>query len=189
MIYPNPENVISPKGSVKDVRVVYDTGVGGWSMAKLLWNDQEALGIRWNGHADNALGNPQSRGIPTWFILPEEVAMLVHRQIAADGFRPVNMPGEGDKLHLRPLPRRIWQGQEQGGVDDVWLVVEVNQLRGTIKISNTATGHFLTLLPAHIQNLIPSPEPARNGQMTHTLQLRGQMIFEDGHVRIEPNWE
>lgn len=189
MIYPNPESVISPKGAVKDVRVVYDTGVGGWSMAKLLWNDKEALGIRWNGNADNTLGNPQSRGIPTWFILPEDVANLVHRQIAADEFRPESLPSEGDKLHLRPLPRRIWQGREQTKCDDAWLVVGVDPIRGTIKISNISTGHFLTLYPAHVQGLIPSTEPSQNGQMTHTLQLNGQMIFEDGHVRIEPLWK
>jgi hypothetical protein len=27
--------------------------------------------MRWNGSEDNPLGNPQSRGIPTWFIIPK----------------------------------------------------------------------------------------------------------------------
>jgi hypothetical protein len=26
--------------------------------------------MRWNGSGENPLGNPQSRGIPTWFIIP-----------------------------------------------------------------------------------------------------------------------
>jgi hypothetical protein len=28
--------------------------------------------MRWNGGKDNPLGNPQSRGLPTWFIVPEQ---------------------------------------------------------------------------------------------------------------------
>lgn len=37
MNFTNPENVISPKGVVKDVRVLLNTGENGWSLAKLLW--------------------------------------------------------------------------------------------------------------------------------------------------------
>lgn len=188
MNYPDPENVVSPKVAVKDVRVIYDTGEGGWALAKLLWNDSEALGIRWNGNADNTIGNPQSRGIPTWFILPDEIANLVHQRIAADEFKPTVLPNVGDKIHLRPLPRRVWQGKEQERVDDVWIASEVNATRGSIKISNTATGHFLMIYPAHMQDIIPDTALPQNGQMTHTLQLKGQMVFEDGHVRIEPLW-
>ena len=34
------------------------------------WDNDPCLGIRWNGSGDSPLGNPQSRGIPTWFIIP-----------------------------------------------------------------------------------------------------------------------
>ncbi len=33
------------------------------------WEDEPCLGMRWNGTKANPLGNPQSRGIPTWFII------------------------------------------------------------------------------------------------------------------------
>lgn len=35
------------------------------------WDDKLVLAMRWNGSADQPIGTPQSRGIPTWFILPE----------------------------------------------------------------------------------------------------------------------
>jgi hypothetical protein len=37
--------------------------------------------LRWNGDSEDqrfpGIGNPQSRGVPTWFILPEEIAEVV----------------------------------------------------------------------------------------------------------------
>ena len=37
------------------------------------WDGTPCLGMRWNGSGDSPLGNPQSRGIPTWFIIPAGV--------------------------------------------------------------------------------------------------------------------
>ena len=36
------------------------------------WDGDRVLAIRWNGTNDDesGVGNPQSRGLPTWFILP-----------------------------------------------------------------------------------------------------------------------
>ncbi|MDB5291875.1 MAG: hypothetical protein JWL69_3116 [Phycisphaerales bacterium] len=34
------------------------------------WENQPKLALRWNGDAKNPIGNPQSRGLATWFILP-----------------------------------------------------------------------------------------------------------------------
>ena len=31
------------------------------------------IGFRWNGTEDNKIGNPQSRGLPTWTILDERL--------------------------------------------------------------------------------------------------------------------
>jgi hypothetical protein len=80
MSYISPETVCSPKGAVDDVRVVYDKGPQdqSWSVAKMLWKGQEAVGMRWNGNTDDTgIGTPQSRGIATWFIVPPEIADAV----------------------------------------------------------------------------------------------------------------
>lgn len=77
MSYISPTMVVSPKASVADLRVIYDGGEGSWSAAIMTWDgDAGALGIRWNGE-DGSVGNPQSRGIPTWFIVPDELTEVI----------------------------------------------------------------------------------------------------------------
>ena len=83
MGYQDPRLVKSPKGAVTHLRILYDGGEqteasgewGGWSVAELEWYEEPVLACRWNGSIDNgdvsAIGNPQSRGLPTWFIIPK----------------------------------------------------------------------------------------------------------------------
>lgn len=80
MAYIDPRQVLSPKGVVKNLRVVFDSGrtSQSWSVATLTWNDTQRVGLRWNGEeGDEGKGNPQSRGNPTWFIVPEPLAQEV----------------------------------------------------------------------------------------------------------------
>src|SRR5277367_5940313 len=82
MAYVDPKQVISPKGSVRNLRVVFDSGrtEGSWSVATLIWNEMPRVGLRWNGdEGDKGKGNPQSRGNPTWFIVPEPLSEEVLR--------------------------------------------------------------------------------------------------------------
>jgi hypothetical protein len=82
MAYVDPRQVVSPKGVVKNLRVMFDSGRtrGSWSIATLSWNDMPRVGLRWNGEeGDEGKGNPQSRGNPTWFIVPEPLAEEVLR--------------------------------------------------------------------------------------------------------------
>lgn len=41
------------------------------------WDGEPVLAMRWNGTDDNAIGNPQSRGLPTWFIVPSEFRLAL----------------------------------------------------------------------------------------------------------------
>jgi len=88
MAYFDPRMVISPKTSIEEgsVNVVHDRGEwrggdgwSGWSVAELTWEGEPAVGIRWNV-GENSVGNPQSRGVPTWFISPSAIAHLVLNQ-------------------------------------------------------------------------------------------------------------
>lgn len=36
------------------------------------WEDVPVIAMRWNGTDDNPVGHPQSRGLPTWFIIDRE---------------------------------------------------------------------------------------------------------------------
>ena len=51
------------------IDVLDDRGAGSHSIAIGEWDGDRVLAMRWNGDA-GGLGNPQSRGIPTWFVVP-----------------------------------------------------------------------------------------------------------------------
>lgn len=81
MTYVTPDQVTSPQDRLDALEVIYDGGEGGWSLAKMKWDDDPAFGIRWNGTSNDpntpSKGTPNSMGHPTWFILPEELGWMV----------------------------------------------------------------------------------------------------------------
>ena len=78
MAYIDPSMVLSPKGRVEDLVVLHDDGEHSFSVARMTWDKHPgAIGVRWNGGEGEGVGNPQSRGVATWFILPEPIAALV----------------------------------------------------------------------------------------------------------------
>jgi hypothetical protein len=83
MSYIDPCTVISPKKRIEDLRIVYDSGPTevSWAVAEFIWDSKERVGIRWNGEPDDdGVGTPQARGVPTWFVLPVELApQVLHR--------------------------------------------------------------------------------------------------------------
>ena len=85
-----PEEVLSPKAHWGLVAVLDDgsqDGSGaGCALAVGRWDGKPVLALRWNGDQNNTIGNPQSRGIPTWFIIPDKFneAILTSGGLAAD---------------------------------------------------------------------------------------------------------
>jgi hypothetical protein len=78
MAYVEPATVWAPKASIRSVEVLYSRGQGEWSVARVVWEGAERIGVRWNGSNDApGIGNPQSRGNATWFILPKELESAV----------------------------------------------------------------------------------------------------------------
>jgi hypothetical protein len=78
MGYCDPKTVQGPKKHVSNVRVIYDGGEWGSSVAESAWDGEPNVGIRWNG-SDNEqpLGHPQSHGNPVWFQVPAEFSEVV----------------------------------------------------------------------------------------------------------------
>jgi hypothetical protein len=82
MAYVEPATVWAPKASIRSVEVLYNRGSGEWSAARVIWDGKERIGIRWNGGDDGpGIGNPQSRGNATWFILPSELEEVILNKI------------------------------------------------------------------------------------------------------------
>lgn len=83
-MYVDPNTVVSPKASWVLKNVIYNSGPGkgGWSVAEGLWEGDSCLGVRWNGSsAEEGVGNPQSRGHATWFIIPEGLEDAIRREV------------------------------------------------------------------------------------------------------------
>jgi hypothetical protein len=84
MSYVHPEKVLSPKDTVRGVRVLYNTGPGenSWSVAEVNWGGDDRVAIRWNGlDGEDGVGNPQSRGHPTWFVVPDPLKEAVLKEV------------------------------------------------------------------------------------------------------------
>lgn len=88
MTYIKPQEVKSPKNRWRLIRVLHDGGIGEWSAAEGKWAKggrwREVLAIRWNGgSSDKGIGSPQSRGQPTWFIVPDEMEAAMRSVVAS----------------------------------------------------------------------------------------------------------
>jgi len=79
-----PEEVISPKTSWRLVDVILDRGEENCAYALGMWDNRRCVGFRWNGTADRPLGNPQSRGLPTWTILDRALHPAILRLVKRD---------------------------------------------------------------------------------------------------------
>lgn len=80
--YTDPKTVLSPRGSVKNLEILYDGGAGSFSLASMEWEGRSAHGFRWNGCIDKKTnkvtkGSPISTGYPIWMILPTEMVQAM----------------------------------------------------------------------------------------------------------------
>ena len=85
MSYVKPQDVSSPRNRWWLRRVLHDGGEGSWSAADGQWDNEglwsDVLAVRWNGSSGPGIGNPQSRGLATWFIVPNELEHPVRESI------------------------------------------------------------------------------------------------------------
>lgn len=127
--YQDPGTVKSPKGVITHLRVIYDGGEqtreagdwSGWSVAELEWHEEPTLACRWNGSSENPdvsdIGNPQSRGNPTWFIIPAGLHDAIRERLrdAPDLQRERALIGGAAEASAAAFAR-IWDNPE----DDIY---------------------------------------------------------------------
>jgi hypothetical protein len=68
--YIEPNKVISPRRHWTLLMVLDPGSAGELALCVGRWDGEPYLGMRWNGTAEHPIGNPQSRGIGTWFVIP-----------------------------------------------------------------------------------------------------------------------
>jgi hypothetical protein len=93
--YITPDKVVSPKRNWSLSRVLEkgdqpDSNGQRVAIAAGRWRDdgdrdgRPVLAMRWNGHEGHKIGNPQSRGLPTWFIVPKRLEESVLVTLSKD---------------------------------------------------------------------------------------------------------
>ncbi|MGA2607187.1 MAG: hypothetical protein ABSH01_06980 [Terriglobia bacterium] len=84
--YITPSEVVSPKKRWGLIAVLDEGTEGGSALAIGRWDGEVVLAMRWNGEEGNRNGNPQSRGLPTWFIVDKKYyeGILQHKDLARD---------------------------------------------------------------------------------------------------------
>ena len=87
--YIHPEDVISPKNRWTFIATLDGAKENECALVIGKWVTKIVLAMRWNGDKDNPLGNPQSRGLSTWFIVPEKFYddLLGNKNLDADKVR------------------------------------------------------------------------------------------------------
>src|ERR1700693_4279709 len=104
MPYIRPSEVVSPKAHWSLIDVLLDRGEGDCAYALGIWDGGRRIGFRWNGTEGNELGNPQSRGLPTWTMLDTEIHKKIIDQLPSDklaiarGFLGITLMLEGPTL-------------------------------------------------------------------------------------------
>ena len=89
MITLHPIKLFSPRRNWRLIRVL-ETGAQQDSygcrvaIAVGTWDDSTVLAMRWNGDKEWPIGNPQSRGLPTWFIIPGRLNEAVIDTLSKD---------------------------------------------------------------------------------------------------------
>lgn len=87
--YVPPEDVTAPRRQWSLIKVLVDTKLGGFALALGKWGDVPVFAMRWNGSKKRSdgrpdIGNPQSRGLATWFIVPEDYNDAVFRTLPSE---------------------------------------------------------------------------------------------------------
>lgn len=69
MGYILPDQATSPRQHWSIIKVLVPAASERMAIALGKWDGQPVIGLRWNGTDEAPVGNPQSRGLPTWFIV------------------------------------------------------------------------------------------------------------------------
>ena len=84
MAYVKPQEVVSPRARWKQIAVLRDEGPGEVAYAVGEWDGEPSIGMRWNGYDGHPIGNPQSRGLPTWTMIEERMRLPVIQTLPED---------------------------------------------------------------------------------------------------------
>ncbi|MCY3788911.1 MAG: hypothetical protein OXH63_08995 [Gemmatimonadetes bacterium] len=84
MPYIEPNDVISPRTRWKLIAVLDNRGPSEIAYALGEWDGEPKIAVRWNGDDEHPIGNPQSRGLPTWTMLDQDLYLPIMQNLPTD---------------------------------------------------------------------------------------------------------
>jgi len=67
--YVQPDAATSPRRNWSIIKILEAGTAESMAVALGRWDGEPVIGLRWNGSEEAPIGNPQSRGLATWFII------------------------------------------------------------------------------------------------------------------------
>ena len=91
MSYIPPQDVVSPRQHWALFLVILDRGEDDTSYAIGTWDGTPVFASRWNGSKGAPIGMPQSRGLPTWYVLDSHLndTLIAHFRREVPGMTDV----------------------------------------------------------------------------------------------------
>jgi hypothetical protein len=100
--YITPDKVTAPQQRWHSIKILEDGAEEDSHEERVAiaigtWDGNKVLAMRWNGNKDWPIGSPQSRGLPTWFIIPKRLNEAIIGILSKDNQRLVQMLLEDSK--------------------------------------------------------------------------------------------
>ena len=113
--YVSPCDVTSPKHRWTHKTTLRNVGAGDWAAAEGIWDGNPVVALRWNGCAEQEMGNPTSRRA-TWFIVPCELERAVREAADSTIHLPILLGGEITEEKAKRICDSVLEGY--GAWDD-----------------------------------------------------------------------
>jgi hypothetical protein len=188
MGYIKPLEVISPKALWQLHEVLIDHGAGSGAYALGLWDDRPRIGFRWNGDDANRIGNPQSRGLPTWTMLHPELHEAViqllppEKQDRVRSYLERGLRFEGVSLNDDHSSLLLWDLRKSPVIVAKIACSTIRELIGKPKLSNDDCR-----LVANVNiKILTEVAQVMFAQQRYSIRDNGVRIIEIGHAELRP---
>ena len=188
MAYIKPFEVVSPKALWQLDEVLFDFGAGNGAYALGLWEGRPRIGYRWNGSDANPIGNPQSRGLPTWTMLgPELHEAVIHllppeKQDRVRRFLEGGLRFEGVSLSDDHSSLLLWDLRQNPVVVAKIACATICELISSPKLSEDDC----RLVADVNKELLTEVAEAMFAQQRYYIRDNGVRIIELGHAELMP---
>ena len=189
MGYVKPDDVISPKALWQLNEVLLDCGPGNGAYALGLWEGRPRIGFRWNGDDENPIGNPQSRGLPTWTMLDPELHEAVIHLLPSDKqdrvrrFLEGGLRFEGVSLNDNHSAILLWDLRQNPVIVGKITCATIRELIKKPKLS----GDDCRLVADVNSKILTEVAQAMFAQQKYVMRDNGVRIIEIGHADLLPS--